>query len=178
MKPSRPIGVTTSKPLGWTDHLRTADMEVRVGQLGVIQGDLGPLRCRAVGATVAICFAVEEDRVAGVLHVGFPSARQHRALATSHPLLFADRAIAHLETVLAGRGFAPSEVVVRVVGAGGLLDNSAPLDGPGRLLRSVEVALTAHGYAIRDRHVGGSLARTLTQHADGRLLLMMPGGQR
>ena len=66
MKPSRPIGVTTSKPLGWTDHLRTADMEVRVGQLGVIQGDLGPLRCRAVGATVAICFAVEEDRVAGL----------------------------------------------------------------------------------------------------------------
>lgn len=170
-RPKRPVRAH------WTGFLRDAShREVRVGELAIING--GPsLHCRAVGSTLAVCVHIRRLSLAGVLHVAFPSARQHRALGLSMPMAFADNGVSELVCILGELDASPSEVEVALVGGSGLMTLHPTYDGPARLVRAVEAILTANELAVRQRHLGGSRARHVHCTVHGQLLVELTGGQ-
>ncbi len=161
----------------WTGFLRDiASRGVQVGELALINS--GPaLTCRAVGSTVVVCFHVPGLSISGLLHVAYPAARHHLALGQTMPFAFADRGIAELVRVLGELNVAPADVQVQLVGGSSLMSNHPTYDGPLRLVRAVEVMLTANGLVVRSRHLGGSRARHVHQAMHGQLLVVMSGGQ-
>lgn len=126
------------------------------GQSGVA------IKTMALGPCIAVVIFSKDLRVAGLLHVQLPLSSVNLDLAARRPGVFADTGIPLLLEEFARFGCRPSDMTVKLVGGGQVMDPAGTFNIGKRNYLAVKKILWAYRLYPASEEIGGSISRTVS----------------
>lgn len=134
------------------------------------------IKTMALGPCVAVVVFSKNSKFAGLLHVQLPLSSVNLDMAAKRPGVFADTGIPLLLEEFARFGCRPSDLIVKLVGGGQVMDPAGTFNIGKRNYLAVKKILWAFRLWPASEEVGGSISRTVSiQVGSADVLITTPG---
>jgi chemotaxis protein CheD len=145
------MAMTTSN----TTHARSDNTAVGIGQVMLAAE---PARLTTiVGSCVAIVLYSPRLRLGMLAHAVLP----HSNGETTYPAKFADTAVSHMLSVLAGYGATPTGLIAKIAGGACMFGDGKFMQIGDNNARAAQEALAAANVRTVAQHVGGNVGRRI-----------------
>ena len=111
-----------------------------------------------VGSCIGVSMYSPELRLGMLSHVVLPQAKGR----TDYPGKYADTAISHMQSVLAGRGAQAGRLVAKIAGGASMFGDGAATQIGAANVQAAAAALKAAGIRLAGSDVGGTSGRRLS----------------
>lgn len=150
---------------------------IGVGDMAVSNNSQSILTTYALGSCVGVMAYDPTVKVAGILHLMLPDSTISPEKAAGQPAMFADTGLPLLFRALIGLRGEPRRMRIMVAGGASVLNGQDPFKIGERNAKAATEWLLARNVLIRQRHLGGTVNRTVHLEVDtGTVTLKMPSG--